>query len=166
MAERSKVTIPILHEKKSAGEKITMVTAYDYPTARLLDEAGVDILLVGDSVGPVVLGYPNTLPVTMEEMIHHSKAVVRGREYAHVVFDMPFMSYHEGPKHAIRNAGRAIKETGCDAVKLEGGQNVAEITAATGTAPMCPTQIALVMENRVWRSIDTVAGQARRMIAR
>ena len=130
MADRTKVTVPVLQEKKNAGEKIVMVTAYDFPTAHLLDEAGVDILLVGDSVGPVVLGYPNTLPVTMEEMIHHTKAVVRGREFAHVVFDMPFMSYQEGPEQAVRNAGRAIKETGCDAVKLEGGQNVAEITAA------------------------------------
>ncbi len=130
MAKRKKVTVPTLHEMKHSGEKITMLTAYDYPTSRFLDEAGIDIMLVGDSVGPVVLGYENTLPVTMEEMIHHTKAVVRGREYAHVVFDMPFMSYQEGPEQALRNAGRAIKETGCDAVKLEGGQNVAAITAA------------------------------------
>jgi 3-methyl-2-oxobutanoate hydroxymethyltransferase len=130
MADRKRVTVPSLQQKKAAGEKITMLTAYDYPTARMVDEAGIDIILVGDSVGPVVLGYENTLPVTMEEVIHHSKAVVRGRQYAHVVFDMPFMSYQEGPKQGLRNAGRAIKETGCDAVKLEGGQNVADVIRA------------------------------------
>jgi len=130
MEKRKKVTVPLLAEMKRAGEKITMLTAYDYPTARLLDEAGIDIMLVGDSVGPVVLGYENTLPVTMEEVIHHTKAVVRGRTYSHVVFDMPFMSYQEEPVQAVRNAGRAVKETGCDAVKLEGGQNVAEIIRA------------------------------------
>jgi len=130
MAQRKQVTVPMLLEMKQSGSKIIMLTAYDYPTARLVDEAGIDIILVGDSVGPVVLGYPNTLPVTMEEMIHHTKAVVRGREYAQVVFDMPFMSYQEGPKKAVRNAGRAIKETGCDTVKLEGGRSVEDIIAA------------------------------------
>ncbi len=130
MAQRKKITVPILAEKKANDEKIIMLTAYDYPTARVLDENEVDILLVGDSVGPVVLGYENTLPVTMEEMIHHTKAVVRGRQWAQVVFDMPFMSYQEGPVQALRNAGRAVKETGCDSVKLEGGQNVAELIAA------------------------------------
>jgi len=130
LAQRKKITVPALAEKKATGEKIIMVTAYDYPTARILDENGVDILLVGDSVGPVVLGYENTLPVTMEEMIHHTKAVVRGRQWAQVVFDMPFMSYQLGPEQALRNAGRAIKETGCDSVKLEGGQNVAGLISA------------------------------------
>lgn len=130
MAGRKRVTVPLLHEKKESGEKITMVTAYDYPTARLLEEAGVDILLVGDSVGTVLLGYENTLPVTMEEMIHHTKAVVRGREFTQVVFDMPFMSYQEGVSQALHNAGRAIKETGCDTVKLEGGRNVVDIIEA------------------------------------
>lgn len=130
MDERKRITVPLLQEKKNKGEKITMLTAYDYPTARMVDEAGIDIILVGDSVGPVVLGYENTLPVTMEEMIHHTKAVVRGRKWAQVVFDMPFMSYQEGPLQAVRNAGRAVKETGCDAVKLEGGQNVADIIRA------------------------------------
>lgn len=130
MSERKKITVPLLAQKKAAKDKIIMLTAYDYPTARMVDEAGVDIILVGDSVGPVVLGYENTLPVTMEEVIHHAKAVVRGRQFAQVVFDMPFMSYQEGPIQALRNAGRAIKETGCDTVKLEGGQSVADIIRA------------------------------------
>jgi len=130
MSERKKITVPLLQQMKADGEKITMVTSYDYPTSRLLDEAGVEIMLVGDSVGPVVLGYENTLPVTMEEMIHHTKAVVRGRTYSQIVFDMPFMSYQESVEQAVRNAGRAIKETGCDSVKLEGGVNMAEVIAA------------------------------------
>ncbi len=112
--------------KKAAGEPIVMITAYDYPTARVVDEAGVDIILVGDSLGMVVLGYENTLPVTMEEMLIHTAAVVRGSERALVVGDMPFMSYQLSPQQALDNAGRFIKEAGAHAVKLEGGEEVLE----------------------------------------
>jgi 3-methyl-2-oxobutanoate hydroxymethyltransferase len=119
-----KVTIPSLYEKKSRAEKITMLTAYDYPTACILDEAEIDIILVGDSLGMVVLGYENTLPVTMDEMIHHTKAVSRGAKNTLVVGDMPYLSYHISSKDTIKNAGRFIKEAGAEAVKIEGsGKN-------------------------------------------
>ena len=125
----AKVTIPGLRQMKADGKKITMLTAYDYPTARLLDEEGIDILLIGDSLGMVVLGYTNTLPVTMEEMIHHTQAVSRGVTNAIVVGDMPFMSFNLGPTDAIKNAGRFIKEGGAAAVKLEGCNDyILEIT--------------------------------------
>ncbi len=107
-----------------------MLTAYDYPTARIMDGAGVHTVLVGDSVGPVVLGYPNTMPVTVDEMIHHTKAVVRGCKNALVIIDMPFMSYQESVEQAKRNAGRMIKESGASAVKLEGGSNMKDVIAA------------------------------------
>lgn len=128
--ERKKVTITDLQNKKREGKKITMLTAYDYPMARLVDDAGIDMILVGDSLGMVVLGYDSTVPVTMDEMIHHSKAVRRGTKYAFLVGDMPFMSYQISKEEAIRNAGRFMKEAGCDAVKLEGGDEVLEITKA------------------------------------
>ena len=112
---------------KKRGEKIVMMTAYDYPTARLVDEAGADMILVGDTLGMVVLGYDSTLPVTMEDMIHHTKAAVRGSKRAMVVGDMPFMSYQTGWQDAMRNAARFLQETGCGAVKLEGGVRSAEI---------------------------------------
>ncbi len=115
-----KITVPALKGMKGES-KITMLTAYDHPTARILDNAGVDTILVGDSVGPVVLGYPNTIPVTVEEMIHHTRAVVRGTKRALVIIDMPFMSYQESIEQAKRNAGRMFKESGAEAVKLEGG---------------------------------------------
>ena len=115
-----KITIPFLYEKKRRGEKITMLTAYDYPTAAILDEAGIDILLVGDSLGMVVLGYENTLPVTMQEMIHHTAAVSRGVKNALVVGDMPYLSYHISHSESVGNAGRFIKEAGAGAVKIEG----------------------------------------------
>ncbi|PKM77538.1 MAG: 3-methyl-2-oxobutanoate hydroxymethyltransferase [Firmicutes bacterium HGW-Firmicutes-15] len=111
-----------LKEKRLKNEKISMLTAYDYSTASLVDEAGIDMILVGDSLGMVFLGYENTLSVTMEDMIHHTKAVVRGTKNAMVVGDMPFMSYHVSVKEAVRNAGRFIQEGGAQAVKLEGGQ--------------------------------------------
>jgi 3-methyl-2-oxobutanoate hydroxymethyltransferase len=107
-----------------------MLTAYDYPVAELVDQAGIDMILVGDSVGMVVLGYDSTVPVTMEEMIHHCKAVRRGMRFAFLVGDMPFMSYNISREEAIRNAGRFMKESGCDAVKLEGGLEVAETIKA------------------------------------
>lgn len=107
-----------------------MLTAYDHPTAKILDKAGVDTILVGDSVGPVVLGYPNTIPVTVEEMIHHTRAVVRGTKRALVIIDMPFMSYQESVEQAKHNAGRMLKESGAEAVKLEGGRAMRETIRA------------------------------------
>ena len=121
-----RVSIDDLKAMKEQGEKIAMLTAYDYPTARLLDEAGVPIILVGDSLGMVVLGYSSTLPVTMADMLHHVSAVVRGTQKAHVVADMPFMSYQAGSEDALRNAGRFLQEAGAQSVKLEGGVSVAE----------------------------------------
>ena len=128
--ERKKVTITDLQNKKRDGKKITMLTAYDYPMARLVDEALIDSILVGDSLGMVVLGYESTVPVTMDEMIHHAKAARRGTKYAFLIGDMPFMSYQVSKEEAIRNAGRFMKEAGCDAVKLEGGDEVLEVTRA------------------------------------
>jgi len=128
--DRKKITIPDLRAKKAGGKKITMLTAYDYPMARLVDEAGIDCILVGDSLGMVVLGYDSTVPVTMDEMIHHSKAARRGTRYAFLIGDMPFMSYQVSKEEAIRNAGRFMKEAGCDAVKLEGGYEVLDVTKA------------------------------------
>jgi 3-methyl-2-oxobutanoate hydroxymethyltransferase len=125
-----KVTVPGIMAMKEQGKKITMLTAYDTPFARILDQAGVDILLVGDSVGSVVAGYPNTLPVTIDEMIYHTQAVVRGAERTLVVIDMPFMSYQISIEDAKRNAGRMIKESGAEAVKLEGGVNMKETIEA------------------------------------
>lgn len=129
MAEQ-KVTTVSLQEMKGRGEKITMLTAYDYLTARFLDQAGIEVLLVGDSLGMVVLGYSTTLPVTMEEMLHHAKAVVRGVKRALVVADMPFMSYQASVEEALKNAGRFLKEAGAGAVKLEGGGEIAGKVAA------------------------------------
>lgn len=126
----ARVTTAALLEMKEKGEKITMITAYDYPTACLLDEAGIDILLVGDSLGNVVLGYENTLPVTMEESLHHTKAVARGAKRAMVVGDMPFLSYQTTVADAVLNAGRYLKEAGAQAVKLEGGRERAEVVRA------------------------------------
>jgi len=107
-----------------------MLTAYDYPTAKIIDDAGTHTILVGDSVGPVMLGYPNTMPVTVDEMIHHTKAVVRAVKKALVIIDMPFMSYQESIEQAKRNAGRMIKESGAEAVKLEGGSNMRDVIKA------------------------------------
>ena len=124
-APRAKVTPPAVIEMKRRADPIVVVTAYDHPTARLADEAGVDILLVGDSVGTVVLGYESTLPVTVEDILHHTRAVVRARTAAMVIADMPFMSYQVSVEQAVRNAGRFIQQGGADAVKLEGGERVA-----------------------------------------
>jgi 3-methyl-2-oxobutanoate hydroxymethyltransferase len=128
--ERKKVTIHDLQAKKEKGEPFTMVTAYDYPTAVIVDKAGIDAILVGDSLAMVVLGLPNTVSVTMEEMLHHCRAVARGAQYALLVGDMPFMSYQTGPTDAVRNAGRFLKEAGMDVVKLEGGKKMAPIARA------------------------------------
>ncbi len=116
------VCVPDLLRMKQRGEKIAMLTAYDFPTARQVDAAGADIVLVGDSLGMVVLGYESTLPVTMDEMIHHTKAVVRGAQRALVVADMPYLSYHLSLRDAVRHAGRFVQEAGAKAVKVEGGR--------------------------------------------
>jgi 3-methyl-2-oxobutanoate hydroxymethyltransferase len=137
--ERKKVTIAELMAKKAQGRKITMLTAYDYPTAQMVDKAGIDTILVGDSLGMVVLGYSSTVPVSMDEMIHHTKAVIRGTQYAFVIGDMPFMSYQASVEKALENAGRFLKEGGCDAVKLEGGSEAAPTVKAIVRAgvPVC-----------------------------
>lgn len=118
----SKITTQTFHLKKQSKERLTMLTAYDYLTAKAVDGAGIDSILVGDSLGMVVLGYENTLPVTMEDMIHHCKAVSRGASRALLIGDMPFMSYQVSTEEAVRNAGRFLQEAGMDAVKLEGGR--------------------------------------------
>lgn len=120
--ERKKVTTLTLLKKKAKGQPISMLTAYDYATALAVDRAGIDIILVGDSLGMVMLGYETTLPVTMEDMIHHCKAVARGAKFALLIGDMPFMSYQASVDEAVRNAGRFLQQGGMDAVKLEGGQ--------------------------------------------
>jgi 3-methyl-2-oxobutanoate hydroxymethyltransferase len=125
-----KVTVPDIVKKKHLGDKITCLTAYDYSFARILDQAGVDILLVGDSVGCVFQGQPNTLPVTMDEMIYHTRAVVRGRKRALVIGDMPFLSYQISREEAIKNAGRLLQEGGAEGVKLEGGVAMQETLKA------------------------------------
>lgn len=122
-----RVTTHRIMEMKQKGEKISMLTAYDYATASLIDQAGIPMILVGDSLGMVVLGYESTIPVTIEEMLHHTKAVVKGAKNAMVVGDMPFMTYHTTTSDAVYNAGRFLKEAGAQAVKLEGGENMAEV---------------------------------------
>ena len=114
------VTTLTFRERKRQGEKIAMLTAYDYPTARLLDNAGVDSILVGDSLGMVVMGHQDTLSVTMDDMVHHTRMVTRGAQHAFVIADMPFLSYQVTPEEALRNAGRLVSEAGAKAVKLEG----------------------------------------------
>ena len=121
-----RVTANQIRDMKQKGEIIPMLTAYDYGTAKIVDEAGVPLILVGDSLGMVVLGYESTIPVTMEEMLHHTKAVARGTKQAMVIGDMPFMTYHVSVEDALRNAARFIQEGGAQAVKLEGGVTVAE----------------------------------------
>jgi len=121
-----RVTINRIREMKQNGEKISMLTAYDYTTAKIVDEAGIPMILVGDSLGMVVLGYENPIPVTMEIMLHHTKAVVRGTSNALIVGDMPFMTYHVSVEDCLRNAGRFLQEAGAQAIKLEGGVTVAE----------------------------------------
>jgi 3-methyl-2-oxobutanoate hydroxymethyltransferase len=129
-----RVTTLTLGTMKANGEKITMATAYDYASAKVVDEAGIDMILVGDSLGMVVLGYENTLSVTLDDVIHHGKAVVRGVKRAMVVIDLPFMTYQVSKEEAVRNAGRAIQETGAPAVKLEGGEEMAKTVRKIVTA--------------------------------
>ena len=121
-----RVTIRDLKQMKKRGEKFAMITAYDYTAAKLVEQAGIPIILVGDSLGNVMLGYDSTVPVTMDEMVHHIKAVVRGTERAHIVGDLPFLSYQADVAEALRNAGRLLKEGGCQSVKLEGGRYMAD----------------------------------------
>jgi 3-methyl-2-oxobutanoate hydroxymethyltransferase len=129
-ANKTKVTIDALRSKKEAGEKITRVVLWDYPMACIANRIGVDMILVGDSLGMCVLGYANTLPVTMEDMIHHCKAVTRATDRCFVVGDLPFMSYETDTAEAVRNAGRLVKEGGVDAVKIEGGSHIAKTVEA------------------------------------
>ncbi|NLF79046.1 MAG: 3-methyl-2-oxobutanoate hydroxymethyltransferase [Chloroflexi bacterium] len=126
MASRKKITLPYLFDKRTRGEPITMLTCYDYPTAYLQEEAGVEMILVGDSLGMTILGYESTLPVTMEDMIRHAQAVRRGAPTAWLIGDMPYMSYQPSVETAIRSAGRFMAEASCDAVKLEGGREMAD----------------------------------------
>jgi 3-methyl-2-oxobutanoate hydroxymethyltransferase len=123
---RKKITLPYLFKKVSAGEPISWLTCYDYPTAYLQEQAGVEMILVGDSLGMTMLGYDSTLPVTMDDMVRHAQAVRRGAPTAFVVGDMPYMTYQPSVESAIRNAGRFMAECGCDAIKLEGGQAMAD----------------------------------------
>jgi 3-methyl-2-oxobutanoate hydroxymethyltransferase len=126
MSDRKKVTLPDLYAKVARGEPITWLTCYDYPTAVLQDAAGVDMILVGDSLGMTMLGFDSTLPVTMDDMVRHTAAVRRGAPNAWLIGDLPYMSYQPSVETAIRNAGRLMAETGCDAVKLEGGSEMAD----------------------------------------
>ncbi|QDU90718.1 3-methyl-2-oxobutanoate hydroxymethyltransferase [Pirellulimonas nuda] len=134
MAKPSRITVPRFRAMKREGQKITMLTAYDYPTARLVDAAGIEAILVGDSLSMVVQGNENTLPVSMDEMIYHAEMVGRAVDHALVVVDMPFPSYHLGAHRAIENAGRILKETRCQAVKLEGGAEQAGVISSLTAA--------------------------------
>ena len=134
VTERKRMTLPGLVAKASGGTPITWLTCYDYPTAYLQDQAGVDMILVGASLGMTMLGFDSTLPVTMDDMIRHTAAVRRGAPNAWVVGDMPYMSYQPSVETAIRNAGRFMAETGCDAVKLEGGAEMADRMAGIARA--------------------------------
>lgn len=134
MGSEQTVTVPKFVAMKAAGQKITMVTAYDYVTASLLDAAGIEGILVGDSLGMVIQGHKNTLPVTLDQMIYHAEIVGRAVQHALVVVDLPFPSYRLGVHNAIANAGRILKETQCQAVKLEGGADQSEVIAALASA--------------------------------
>ena len=167
--QRRKITTLSLAAKKKSGAPITMITAYDYPTALVLDRVGVDAILVGDSLGMVVLGYENTLSVTMEDMIHHCKAVARGARYAHLIGDMPFMSYQASTADAIRNAGRFLQEAGMDAVKLEGGRAVAAtIEAIVGAGIPVMGHLGLTPQSihklGGYKVQGTTAGAARHLV--
>ena len=134
MPERKKVTLPALFAKAADGTPITWLTCYDYPTAHLQEQAGIDMILVGDSLGMTMLGFDSTLPVTMDDMLRHAAAVRRGAPNAWVVGDMPYMSYQPSVESAIRNAGRFMAEAGCDSVKLEGGAEMADRVAGIARA--------------------------------
>ncbi len=167
-----KVTAQTLLDRKQAHEPITALTAYDYPTARLIDQAGIDVILVGDSLGMAVLGYESTLPVTMEEMLHHTRAVRRGVRRALLVADMPFGSYHSSTEQAITNATRFIKDAGAEAVKIEGGRNRAALVAALtqaeiavvghiGLTPQSVHRMGYRVQGKTAAEIDALAADAR-----
>lgn len=130
VSNRKKITTMSFQQKKLRGERISMLTAYDFPTAQVMDQAGVDAILAGDSLGMVVLGYESTLPVTMEEMLHHSRAVARGAKSALLIGDMPFMSYQVSVEEAVRNAGKFLQIGGMDCIKLEGGRDRVDVIRA------------------------------------
>ncbi|MBE2197652.1 MAG: 3-methyl-2-oxobutanoate hydroxymethyltransferase [Anaerolinea sp.] len=134
MSERKKVTLPVLFDKVAKGDPITWLTCYDYPTAYFQEQAGIDMILVGDSLGMTMLGYDSTLPVTMNDMIRHTQAVRRGAPHVFLIGDMPYMSYQPSNETAVLNAGRFMAEAGCDAIKLEGGREMAERIAAISAA--------------------------------
>ena len=169
-SKRRRTTIRTLLEMKESGERIVALTAYDYLFARLVDEAGVDVVLVGDSLGQVVLGYDSTLPVTLDDMIHHGRAVRRGVEHALLVMDMPFLSFHVAPDETVRNAGRLLSETGAEAVKLEGGsertcEHVERLVAAgipvMGHVGLTPQSVHALGGHRVQGRDDVAAERIR-----
>lgn len=169
MADRKKVTLLDLFRKKDEGQPITMITTYDYPSAQAVDRAGLDIAFVGDSYGMVVLGYPSTVPVTMEEMLIACRAVARGAQFPFLLGDMPFMSYQVSAEDAVRNAGRFVKEAGMDGVKLEGGRSVAPIARAITNAGIpVMGHIGLTPQNVTqlsgWRTQGTTAASARALL--
>lgn len=166
---RKKVTTLTFRQKKERGEPITMLTAYDYPTALAVDHAGVDSILVGDSLAMVVLGYENTLSVTMEDMLHHARAVARGAKSAMLIGDMPFMSYQVSVEEATRNAGRFLQQGGMDAVKLEGGrERVEAIRSITGAGIPVMGHLGLTPQsmNQLggFRAQGKTAGAAKRLV--
>jgi 3-methyl-2-oxobutanoate hydroxymethyltransferase len=170
MPERTKIALPDLLIKKKHHEPITMLTAYDYPTALLVDQAGVDVILVGDTLGMVVLGYETTLPVTMDEMLHHCRAVRRGAHIALLVGDMPFLSYQTSIPEAIHNAGRFLKEAGMEAVKLEGGVAIATtihamVTAGIPVVGHIGLQPQSVAKMGRYKAQGTTAASARQLLA-
>ncbi|MEB3196644.1 MAG: 3-methyl-2-oxobutanoate hydroxymethyltransferase [Candidatus Sericytochromatia bacterium] len=168
----SPVTTAELAAMRARGEKIVALTAYDYTSAKVADEAGVDVLLVGDSLGMVVLGYDSTLPVTMEDMLHHTRAVTRGVRRAWVIGDMPFLSYHASVEEAVRNAGRFLKEAGAKAVKLEGGyahqlacisaivQAGIPVVAHLGFTPQAVHAIGMKVQAKTPEAIQALVAQA------
>lgn len=167
--DRKKVTLPDLYRKKAQRLPITMLTTYDFPSAQALDRAGIDVAFVGDSYGMVVLGYPSTVPVTMEEMLIACRAVARGAQYALLVGDMPFMSYQAGVNDAVRNAGRFLKEANMEAVKLEGGRTIAPVARAINAAGISVMgHIGLTPQNVTqlggWRTQGTTAASARALL--
>lgn len=167
--DRKKVTLPDLYRKKAQHLPITMLTTYDFPSAQALDRAGIDIAFVGDSYGMVVLGYPSTVPVTMDEMLIACRAVARGAQYAFLVGDMPFMSYQAGIDDAVRNAGRFLKEANMEAVKLEGGRTVAPVARAIHDAGISVMgHIGLTPQNVTqlggWRTQGTTAAAAQALL--
>lgn len=166
---RKKITTHTFLEKKSRSEPITMLTAYDYATAGAIDRAGIDSILVGDSLGMVVLGYENTLPVTMADMLHHCKAVARGARFPLLVGDMPFMSYQTTVQEAVRNAGRFLQEAGMDAIKLEGGRErlpAIEAILAAGIPVMGHLGLTPQSVHRLggWRAQGKTSGAALELV--